>query len=201
MEVPLLRASLCCGTRTVQLQEWLDLGPTHIARSMSVNPHNQDHYNAYNKPFAVIDFLTHAPPEEDWLILLDSDMQLKLPFICGGTGFHHNESEALEIDCVRGRPIAAFYGYLIGATNDLAVRHIPQVAPRNDTTGGQPAGRRSDQVGGIFIVHQDDMRQYMDDWLSITENVRFDPEVSRYSTHWMSIFHVYWLLHSAFLSH
>lgn len=145
---------------------------------MADNPHNQDHYSAYNKPYAVIDFLNRAPPQEDWLVLLDSDMQLRLPFICGGQSeFHHTESDVLEIDCVRGHPISAYYGYLIGATNDLAVRHIPDVAPRNDTTGGQPLGRRSDQVGGIFIVHRDDMREYMTDWLSITEDVRFDPEV------------------------
>lgn len=161
----------------MQLQEWLELGPTHIARSMAVNPHNHDHYSAYNKPYAVIDFLTRAPPKEEWLVLLDSDMQLRLPFICGGTEFHHTESPVLEIVCVRGHPIAAFYGYLIGATNELAVRHIPNVAPRNDTTGGQPGGRRSDQVGGIFIVHREDMRAYMNDWLAITEDVRFDPEV------------------------
>jgi peptidyl serine alpha-galactosyltransferase len=159
------------------MQEWLNLGPTHVAKSMAINPHSQDHYNAYNKPYAVIDFLTRAPPEEDWLILLDSDMLLRLPFICGGTSFQHNESHALEMDCVRGHPIAAFYGYLKGVSNDLAVRHIPDVPPRNDTNGGQPFGRRSDQVGGIFIVHKDDMREYMNDWLTITEDVRFDPEV------------------------
>lgn len=78
---------------------------------MAVNPHNHDYYSAYNKPYAVIDFLTRAPPKEDWLVLLDSDMQLRLPFICGGTEFSHMEVNLLEIDCVRGHPIAAFYGY------------------------------------------------------------------------------------------
>ena len=48
---------------------------------------------------------------------------------------------------------------------------------RNDTKGGLPMGRYADQVGGIFFVHKDDMKQYMYDWLKITEDVRYDPEV------------------------
>lgn len=84
--------------------------------------------------------------------------------------------------------------YLIGATNELAVRHIPNVEPRNDSTGGQPQGRRSDQVGGIFIVHKDDMKTYMHDWLSITEDVRFDPEVW-----WLPMLYVVNALFACFL--
>ena len=35
-----------------------------------------------------------------------------------------------------------------GVNNELAMRHVPEVAPRNDTLAG-PQGRRGDQVGGV----------------------------------------------------
>lgn len=34
---------------------------------------------------------------------------------------------------------------MIGVANDLAMRHVPEVKPRNDTLAG-PFGRRGDQV-------------------------------------------------------
>jgi hypothetical protein len=97
------------------VQAWLDLGPTYVAGSMTHNPHNGDVYNAYNKPFAVIEWLEHAPPQEEWLIILDADMLLRLPFLCRGPSsdlFAAVVSPELVIDCARGAPIAAFYGYL-----------------------------------------------------------------------------------------
>lgn len=45
----------------------------------------------------------------------------------------------------QGWAVSADYTYMIGVTNELAVRHIPEVAPRNDTLAG-PWGRRGDQV-------------------------------------------------------
>ena len=46
----------------------------------------------------------------------------------------------------KGLAIGATYTYMIGVNNNLATRHIPDVAPRNDTLAG-PYGRRADQVG------------------------------------------------------
>jgi hypothetical protein len=153
-----------------------------MAPSYEVNPHNGDVYNAYNKPLAIIDWLSKAPPEEEWLVILDADMVQREPFVCAGA--EGTQAEALPpalraLPCKRGHPIAAFYGYLKGSANELAVKYLPNVAPRNDTAGGQPFGRRADQVGGLFIVHRDDMMQYMHDWLKITEEVRLDPDVRR----------------------
>lgn len=159
------------------LQSWLDLGPTHLAESMTHNPHNNDTYGAYNKPYAVIDFLENSPPKEDWLIIVDADMIMRLPFLCKGEDFEHGEDKSLELNCQRGRPISAHYGYLKGTNNDLAKRHLPGIEPRNNTDGGQPVHRRSDQVGGFVVVHKDDMLQYMHDWLTMAEEVRDDPEV------------------------
>jgi hypothetical protein len=38
------------------------------------------------------------------------------------------------------------YTYMIGCTNDLAPRHIPEIPKRNDTQAG-PFGRFCDMVG------------------------------------------------------
>ena len=144
---------------------------------MAHNPRNGDTYGAYNKPYAVIDFLENSPPKEDWLLIVDSDMIIRLPFLCNGLGFDHGQDLSLEMNCQRGRPISAYYGYLEGTNNDLAKRHIPNILPRNNTDGGQPWERLSDRVGGFVLVHRDDMLQYMNDWLEITEHIRDDPEV------------------------
>lgn len=45
----------------------------------------------------------------------------------------------------KGWAVGARYTYMIGVANELAVRHIPEIAPRNDTLAG-PHGRRADQV-------------------------------------------------------
>jgi hypothetical protein len=99
------------------VQEWLNLGSTHIAPSWRVNPHNGDHYSAYNKPLAVIDWLTHAPPEEEWLIILDADMILRAPFVCEGVAFEGDASPqqppAYRVKCARGQPIAAHFGCVL----------------------------------------------------------------------------------------
>lgn len=146
---------------------------------MTHNPRNGDVYNAYNKPFAVIDWLERAPPAEEWLVVIDADMLLRLPFLCRGPAsdlFASAVPKELVLDCARGSPLAAYYGYLEGSANRLAEKHLPDVLPRNNTSGGQPAGRRADQVGGLLVVHRDDMRLYMHDWLRFTEDVRNDPE-------------------------
>jgi peptidyl serine alpha-galactosyltransferase len=154
-----------------------------MAPSWAVHPTNGDHYSAYNKPLAVIDWLSKNPPEEEWLVILDSDMLLREPFICKGEAGSEAEKVAaayppvLSMDCRRGHPIAAYYGYLIGSTNELAEHFLPGVDPRNDTSGGQPKGRRADQVGGIFVVHRDDMLLYMDDWVKFAADVRFYADV------------------------
>ena len=41
--------------------------------------------------------------------------------------------------------MSAFYGYLKGVNNELALKHVPEVEPRNDTLAG-PRGRRGDQA-------------------------------------------------------
>ena len=75
-----------------------------------------------------------------------------------------------------GWAIGARYDYMIGVNNELALRHVPEIPPRNDTLAG-PSGRRGDQVGGFFFAHRDDLKRMSPLWLKYTEDVRADPEV------------------------
>ena len=162
------------------MQGWLALGPTHIAPSYATHPRTGDVYGPYNKPLAIIDWLTRSPPEEEWIVILDSDMIMHLPFVCGkdvSGNFSTQQPPILRMDCQRGRPIAAWHFYLHGVSNELAAKHLPEVQPLQDKAWGQPAGRRADQVGGVFVIHRDDLTQYMRDWLAYTERVREDTEV------------------------
>lgn len=136
---------------------------THIAPSFTVHPRTGDNYAAYNKPEAVIDWLQHVTPEEDYILVLDSDMILRRPFL---------------VEVMKPRPkmaVGARYTYMIGVNNGMALRHVPEIAPRNDTLAG-PVGRRGDQVGGFFFVHKDDLKRMSTLWLKYTEDVRADPE-------------------------
>ncbi|KAL4516545.1 hypothetical protein Ndes2437A_g00686 [Nannochloris sp. 'desiccata'] len=58
---------------------------------------------------------------------------------------------------------------------ELALKHIPEVTPHNDTLAG-PVGRRGDQVGGFTLMYTEDLRRVVPLWLKYTEDVRFDPD-------------------------
>ena len=67
------------------------------------------------------------------MLVIDSDMQLRHPF------------RPDKYNMMRGKAISADYTYMIGCTNDLAPRHIPEIAKRNDTLAG-PMHRYCDMV-------------------------------------------------------
>ncbi|GBF96079.1 peptidyl serine alpha-galactosyltransferase [Raphidocelis subcapitata] len=135
---------------------------THMAPEAAYNAELKDWYAAYNKPTAVQDWLAHNPaPPEEWLLLLDADMLLRRPFLPE----HFNLS--------KGWAVAGHYDYMKGVTNDLALRHIPQIPPRNDTLAG-PAGRRGDVVGAPYFMRVDDARALAPLWHEYTVRVRND---------------------------
>lgn len=84
-----------------------------------------DLYSAYNKPVAVIDWLAKNKVEEDFILVLDADMIMREPFMPD------------ELGVRPGRAVSAFYGYLKGVNNKLALKHVPEVLPRNDTDAGK----------------------------------------------------------------
>eukprot|EP00955_Chlamydomonas_euryale_P080898 363494-Chlamydomonas_euryale.AAC.5 len=157
---------MCCSEETAATypKELLDEVETHIAPSYTVDAITHDNYAAYNKPGAVIDWLDHTMPEEEWVLVLDSDMILRRPFLV----------EIMQPQ--QGLAIGARYTYMIGVNNELAMRHVPEVLPRNDTLAG-PSGRRGDQVGGFFFYQRDDLKRMSHNWLKYTEDVRQDPMV------------------------
>lgn len=161
---------MCCSEKDrekypVQILKEVD---THIAPSYTIHPVTGDNYAPYNKPEAVIDWLQHVTPEEQYILVLDSDMILRRPFL---------------VEVMKPKPglaVGARYTYMIGVDNELALRHIPEIAPRNDTLAG-PLGRRGDQVGGFFFIHRDDLKRMSTLWLKYTEDVRADPMAYKYS--------------------
>ncbi|KAG1673277.1 hypothetical protein FOA52_002557 [Chlamydomonas sp. UWO 241] len=153
--------------------EMLELMPTHLAPSFAVDgllPRTDasrpaDFYPAFNKPGAVLDFMTKGEPMADYMLVIDSDMQLRHPF----QPDHYNMTKG------DGRAISADYTYMIGCNNELATRHIPEIPLRNDTLAG-PYQRHCDMVGGYCFMHRDDLTRVAPMWLQYTQDVRQDPE-------------------------
>jgi hypothetical protein len=164
---PLTRV-MCCTPeeRAAYRNDMLGLVPTHVAPSFASDPRSGDEYAAYNKPGGIIDWLKHAEPDHEWVLVLDSDMILRRPFAVP------------EFNLSRGWASGARYDYLIGVDNALAERHIPEVPKRADALAG-PQGRRADRIGGFYLIHRDDLRKVAPLWLKYAEDVRADPEVRR----------------------
>eukprot|EP00873_Tetraselmis_striata_P002928 jgi/Tetstr1/423192/TSEL_001312.t1 len=139
----------------------MDICPTFVTPSFT-DYHAGDSYGPYNMAGTVLHWVQHAHIKEEYILILDSDMVLLRPLLPSHLGI------------APGRAVAAFYGYLKGVANDLAERHIPEIAPRDDLLAG-PRGRRSDQVGGVQSMTLADLKRVAPLWLKYTEEVREDP--------------------------
>ncbi len=86
-------------------------------------------------------------PEEEYILVIDADMIMRAPFL------------PEELGVAPGWAVSAYFGYLKGVYNELALKHVPHVAPRNDTRAG-PVGRRGDQVwaAATLCLHSDGRR-------------------------------------------
>ncbi|KAA8540123.1 hypothetical protein F0562_026815 [Nyssa sinensis] len=106
-------------------------------------------YPAINKPAAVLHWLNHADIDAEFIVILDADMIMRGPIT------------PWEYKAARGRPVSTPYDYLIGCENELAKLHTrhPEVC---------------DKVGGVIIMHIDDLRKFALLWLHKTEEVRAD---------------------------
>ena len=163
---PLTRIMSCTPQEWEALtEEQRTVVATHVAPSYTHHPRTGDVYSAYNKPVAVIDWLARNDVKEDYVLIIDADMIMRAPFVP-------------ELDgAAPGRAVSAFFGYMKGVNNRLALKHIPEIKPRDDELAG-PKGRRSDQVGGFTMMHTEDLRRVAPLWLKYTEDVRADPDVS-----------------------
>ncbi|KAK9108365.1 hypothetical protein Syun_024376 [Stephania yunnanensis] len=142
---------LSCTEEEKRKYKGMDLAPTLEVPSMSRHPRTGDWYPAINKPAGVVHWLKHSKEAEnvDWVVILDADMIIRGPII------------PWELGAEKGKPVAAYYGYLIGCDNILAKLHTkhPELC---------------DKVGGLLAMHIDDLRALAPLWLSKTEEVRED---------------------------
>ncbi|CAI5512516.1 unnamed protein product [Closterium sp. Naga37s-1] len=136
-----------------QLKDYpnMDLAPTHTVPSMSLDPKTGEWYPAINKPYGVWHWVQHSPQAQqaEWVVILDADMVIRAPVTPWG------------VKAEKGKPVAAYYGYLIGCDNILAQLHTkhPELCPK---------------VGGFIVMHIDDLRRFAPLWLSKTQEVRAD---------------------------
>ncbi|XP_075515192.1 peptidyl serine alpha-galactosyltransferase-like [Primulina tabacum] len=148
---------LSCTDEEKKSYRGMNLAPTFEVPSMSRHPKTGDWYPAINKPAGVVHWLKHSKDAEnvDWVVILDADMIIRGPII------------PWELGAEKGRPFAAYYGYLVGCDNELAKLHTkhPELC---------------DKVGGLLAMHIDDVRALAPMWLSKTEKVRGD------KAHWMT---------------
>ncbi|GAB4848032.1 Peptidyl serine alpha-galactosyltransferase [Ancistrocladus abbreviatus] len=140
---------LSCTDEELKQYRGHDLAPTHYVPSMSRHPLTGDWYPAINKPAAVLHWINHASIDAEFIIILDADMIMRGPIT------------PWEFKAARGRPVSAPYDYLIGCHNVLAELHT-----RNP--------QACDKVGGVIIMHIDDLRKFAMLWLHKTEEVRAD---------------------------
>ncbi|KAJ8750057.1 hypothetical protein K2173_013972 [Erythroxylum novogranatense] len=140
---------LSCTDEDLKQYRGHDLAPTHYVPSMSRHPLTGDWYPAINKPAAVVHWLNHADVDAEFIVILDADMILRAPIT------------PWEFKAARGQPVSTPYEYLIGCDNELAKMHT-----RNPDA--------CDKVGGVIIMHIDDLQQFALLWLHKTEEVRAD---------------------------
>ncbi|GLJ43050.1 hypothetical protein SUGI_0893680 [Cryptomeria japonica] len=142
---------LSCTEDKLKTYAGHDLAPTHYVPSMSHHPLTGDWYPAINKPAAVLHWLNHAIIDAEYIVILDADMIIRGPIT------------PWEFGAERGHPVSAPYEYLIGCDNELAQIHTrhPEAC---------------DKVGGVIIMHVDDLRNFAPLWLHKTEEVRADRE-------------------------
>ncbi|XP_043705726.1 peptidyl serine alpha-galactosyltransferase isoform X2 [Telopea speciosissima] len=140
---------LSCTEEDLKQYTGHDLAPTHYVPSMNRHPLTGDWYPAINKPAAVLHWLNHAKIDAEFIVILDADMIMKGPIT------------PWEFKAALGRPVSTPYEYLIGCDNELAKLHT-----RNPNA--------CDKVGGVIIMHIDDLRVFALLWLHKTEEVRAD---------------------------
>jgi len=150
-----------------------DFVPTHVAPNYAVHPRTGDKYPAYNKPMAVIDWLAKTDVKEDYVLIIDADMIMRRPIL-------PDPSSPLAT--------SAFFGYMIGVNNELALKHVPEVTPREDELAG-PMGRRGDKAGGFTMMQTEQLRRVAPLWLQYTEDVRADPDAWKLSVRMGGVSH------------
>ena len=127
---------------------------THVHPNWAVHPVTGDRYSPYNKPASIVHWLEHAKPTADYVIILDADMIIRHPMT----------AELVEVEV--GRPVSAYYGYLIGVFKENYMKVKERVKNVE----------KAQQVGGFSVMALEDLKKVAPLWLKWTEEVRQDPE-------------------------
>ncbi|KAG9141977.1 hypothetical protein Leryth_009338 [Lithospermum erythrorhizon] len=148
---------LSCTDEELKQYQGHDLAPTHYVPSMSRHPLTGDWYPAINKPAAIVHWIHNAKIDAEYIVILDADMIMRGPIT------------PWEFNVAKGRPVSTPYDYLIGCDNDLARlhTHYPEYC---------------DKVGGVIIIHTNELHRLAPLWLHKTEEVRHD------TSHWSKDF-------------
>ncbi|QCD87203.1 hypothetical protein DEO72_LG3g1737 [Vigna unguiculata] len=145
---------LSCSDADLKLYKGHNLAPTHYVPSMSQHPLTGDWYPAINKPAAVLHWLNHANIEAEFIVILDADMIVRGPIT------------PWEFKAARGKPVSTPYDYLIGCDNELAKLHTSHP-------------EACDKVGGVIIMHIDDLRKFALLWLHKTEELKLRHTINK----------------------
>jgi len=124
-------------------------GQTFWTDPYSPHPTSDDDYAPYNKPAAILRWLSESSPPEETILLLDPDCVFLAPVLA---------------EAPLGRPISQPIGYMdpgAGPAAELAVRHCRR------PSAVQPLGIPT-------LVHRDDLRALAPLWLAKTEAIRSD---------------------------
>ncbi|CAO1940625.1 unnamed protein product [Urochloa humidicola] len=140
---------LSCTDEDLKNYKGHDIAPTHYVPSMNRHPLTGDWYPAINKPAAVLHWLNHVQTDAEFIVILDADMIMRDPIT------------PWEYGAKLGHPVSTPYEYLIGCDNILAKIHT-----RNPSA--------CEKVGGVIIMHIDDLRRFAMLWLHKSEEVRAD---------------------------
>ena len=100
---------LACSEEQLASYPGLDAGPTFVHHNMRFgSPAGRDlidetGYPSYNKPASVMFFLEENDIKEEFIALLDADMQLRTPI------------DPIALGAKRGVVVSAEYSYLVGS--------------------------------------------------------------------------------------
>ncbi|CAI9758547.1 unnamed protein product [Fraxinus pennsylvanica] len=142
---------LSCKEEEKRSYRGMHLAPTFEVPSISRHPKTGDWYHAINKLAGILHWLKHSEDSEnvDWVVILEADMIIRGPIV------------PWELGAEKGKPVAAYHGYLVGCDNVLAKLHTKHPG-------------FCDKVGGLLAMHIDDLRALAPLWLSKTEDVQED---------------------------
>ena len=126
------------------------VGNTFVHRNMRNDPLvDEVGYPSYNKPASVMFWLDQVDVKEEFIALLDTDMQLREPL------------DPVALGARRGVVVSAEYAYLVGTKGKFVRRFLEAEE--------EPLAA---QCGGFHIFHRDDIRTIAPLWIEFTRRVR-----------------------------